>query len=443
MYSLHSDTCQRFASACASTDSPVAAATCTAVTVQSDSDVEVVSVHTPLDRRVSASVNEEGSAGVLQPISNGRKAMGNHQSVLLPHLHPFAPECPQETQTAYADMHRMQTHPSKLRSQEILYQDTEPSEDVVERKRRRRQESEPPQRRRKQPPRSASTQTTTQPAAAVKAQAGAVQAEQAEPSNLEETGSQRALGGQAVSIEATAVIDVPQPCGHAAVAAPGIAQAQTEAGAAGKRISKTARKSTAGAIRKPRAVKVKEEAPARVETVKEEVTVKVTLKKDVKVNKEVKVKKETRPKSATKLQAGVGVIGKVLTRSEMDAALRALKRAEPNQEMKHASGKPSICGISSVQNMCNCRHLRLIQGMSAEMFVCLATGEEPYHAFGIHVNDKPCVSAEEVQMVKASQKKYWEMLQKVTLFCKQLVACCSPWGHATLLSQCKFVRHLE
>lgn len=365
MYSVHPDTCHRFAFACASTDSP--ATLCTAVTVESDSDVEILSVHSPLDRRGSAYIEEGSSAEVSRPIPNGKQAMGNHQSVLKPPVQPFTTECPQETQKAYADMQPMQTHSSKLRSLEKLYQNPESSEDVVGRRRRRRQESEPRLTRQKQPPRSASTQTAKQPAAAVKAEVGAVRAEQAGASRPEETGSHRAQGGQAIPIEAVAVSDAPQPRGHTVLAAPGVAQAQTDAGAAGKRTSRTARKSTAGATRKAPAVKVKKEAPARMDTVAEEVdvkvTVKVTLKKEAPVKKEVKVKKETKAKSGTKLQAGVGVIGKVLTRAEMDAALRGLKRAEPNQEMKHASGKASIYWISSVQDVCCSCLLRLIQGM--------------------------------------------------------------------------------
>ncbi|CAL8460742.1 g273 [Coccomyxa elongata] len=210
----------------------------------------------------------------------------------------------------------------------------------------------------------------------LKAEVGAVQAEQAGASKSEDIHSTH--GRQAISIEAVAAADVPHPGGHAALIATGVAQAQTEAGAAGKRPSKTARKSTAGATRKAPAVRVKKEASAEVERVKEEVDLKVEIKvkKEAKVKKEVKVKKEMKAKSGLRLQAGVGVIGKVLSRAEMNAALAGLKRAEPNREMKHASGK------------------------------------EPYRTFGIHVNEKPCVSAEEVHMVKACQKKYWEMLQK-------------------------------
>lgn len=272
--------------------------------------------------------------------------MGNLQSVLNPGVQPVAREGPQEFQTAHADMQRAQKHSSEFRSLEYLIQDPEPSEDLVGRRRRRRQEPEPRQTRRKQPPCSASTQTKTLPAIAVKAELGAVQAEQAGASKSEDIHS--AQGRQAISIEAVAVADVPHPGGHAALAATGVAQAQTEAGPAGKRPSRMARKSTAGATRKAPAVRVKKEAPAEVERVKEEVDLKVEIKvkKEAKVKKEVKVKKEIKAKSGLKLQAGVGVIGKVLSRAEMNAALAGLKRAEPDREMKHASGEASICDTS-------------------------------------------------------------------------------------------------
>ncbi len=103
--------------------------------------------------------------------------------------------------------------------------------------------------------------------------------------------------------------------------------------------------------------------------------------------------------------------------------------------------RPASVIPAYIQNMCCYCLLHLFQGMFAELHVCLVTGKEPYRTFGIHVNEKPCVSAEEVQMVKACQKKYWEMLQKVRHICWQTVARCGPWGRGTLLLRCKYERH--
>lgn len=49
--------------------------------------------------------------------------------------------------------------------------------------------------------------------------------------------------------------------------------------------------------------------------------------------------------------------------------------------------------------------------MTTSIHYC--AGAEPYRALGIHVNEKPCVSAAELQVVKGCQKKFWEVLQKV------------------------------